>query len=179
MHLDEKMISTDTVYEGRIFTITHDMVTLEDGSQADRDVLHHSGGVCVVPVTEDGQVYLVKQFRYPHSAVTTEIPAGKLEKGEDIAECGRRELLEEIGCTCEEYTYLGAVLPTPAYDTEVIHIYMAQGLKKAQQHLDEGEFLDVEKVPLTEAVEMVMDGRITDAKTQIGLLKAARLLEKK
>ncbi|MBQ8960148.1 MAG: NUDIX hydrolase [Ruminococcus sp.] len=176
MHLDEKMISTETVYQGRIFTVTHDKVTLEDGTETDRDVVHHNGGVCVVPVTEDGQVYLVRQYRYPHGGVTVEIPAGKLEKGEDIAECGRRELLEEIGCTCEEYTYLGRVLPTPAYDTEVIHIYMARGLKMAQQHLDEGEFLDVERIPLSQALEMVMDGRIADAKTQIGLLKAARLL---
>ena len=179
MHLEEKMTSSETVYAGRIFKVTHDIVTLEDGREADRDVVHHSGGVCVVPVTDDGQVYLVKQYRYPHKAVTIEVPAGKREPGEDIAECGRRELLEEVGCTCDEYTYLGCLLPTPAYDTEVIHIYMARGLHQEKQDLDDGEFLDVMKVPMSKALEMVMDGRITDAKTQIGLLKADRLLREK
>ena len=175
----ERRLSSKRIYEGRILSLRVDEVEVSrNGRHAHREVVEHGSAVAILARDDQGRLLFVKQFRYPHGAVTTEIPAGKLEKGEDIAECGRRELLEEIGCTCEEYTYLGAVLPTPAYDTEVIHIYMAQGLKKAQQHLDEGEFLDVEKVPLTEAVEMVMDGRITDAKTQIGLLKAARLLEK-
>ena len=172
MHLDEKMTGSETVYAGRIFTVTHDDVVLEDGSSADRDVVHHNGGACVVALTDDQQVYLVKQFRYPHHAVTMEIPAGKLEEGEDPADCGRRELLEEVGCTCDDFSFLGKLLPTPAYDTEVIYIYLAKGLHKAQQSLDDGEFLDVEKMPLADAVKLVMDGTIADAKTQIGLLKA-------
>lgn len=176
MHLQEKKISSQTVYEGPIFTITHDTVELENGDTSIRDVLHHNGGVCVIPITDDNEIYLVKQFRYPFSTVTREVPAGKLEKGEDHSECGKRELLEETGCTCTEYIYLGEMLPTPAYDSEITHMYLARGLSFDKQHLDPGEFLDVEKLPLTEAVQLVMDGKIRDGKTQIVILKAARIL---
>lgn len=176
MHLQEKTVSSEVRYEGMIFTITHDTAQLENGNLAGRDVLHHTGGVCVIPVTDNNEIYLVKQFRYPFKEITVEIPAGKLDAGEDHAECGRRELLEETGLTCSEYTYLGRLYPVPAYDTEIIHIYMAKGLSLNNQNLDDDEFLDVETVPLSEAVEMVMDGRIVDAKTQIAILKVARIL---
>lgn len=177
MHLEEKTLSSETAYKGIIFTVTRDKVRLENGKEAERDVLLHHGGVCVIPVTENNEIYLVKQFRYPFREVTIEIPAGKLEEGEDHAECGRRELLEETGLECSEYVYLGRLYPVPAYDTEIIHIYMARGLELKKQSLDEDEFIDVERVPLTDAVEMVMDGRILDAKTQIAILKAARILK--
>lgn len=176
MHLEEKQLKSETVYEGVIFTITHDTVELEDGQQDIRDVLLHHGGVCVIPVTDDNQIYLVKQFRYPFGRVTREVPAGKLEKGEDHSVCGRRELLEETGCTCEEYIYLGEMLPTPAYNSEITHMYLARGLKFVGQSLDHNEFLDVEKIPLAEAVQLVMDGKLADGKTQIAILKAARML---
>ena len=176
MHLQEKTITSDTVYEGRIFTIIHDTAELENGETAVRDVLLHSGGVCVIPVTDNNEIFMVKQFRYPFREVTTEIPAGKLEKNESHYECGRRELVEETGFTCTEYIYLGEIYPTPAYNTEIIHVYLARGLNLKKQNLDDDEFLDVEKIPLTQAVEMVMDGRIKDAKTQIAVLKTARIL---
>ncbi|MDE6679052.1 MAG: NUDIX hydrolase [Ruminococcus sp.] len=176
MHLQEKTITSDTVYEGKIFTIVHDTAELENGEKAIRDVLLHSGGVCVIPVTENNEIFMVKQFRYPFREVTTEIPAGKLEKGEIPYDCGKRELLEETGCTCTEYIPLGEIYPTPAYNSEVIHVYLAKGLSYEKQNLDDGEFLDVEKVPLTEAIQLVMDGKIKDAKTQIAILKTARIL---
>jgi len=176
MHLQEKTLTSEVRYEGVIFTITHDTAELENGSTAARDVLHHHGGVCVIPVTENNEIYLVKQFRYPFQTVTREVPAGKLEKGEDHADCGRRELLEEVGCTCSEYIYLGEMLPTPAYDTEITHMYLAKGLTFSSQSLDPDEFLDVERIPLSEAVAQVMDGTIRDGKTQIAILKAARIL---
>ena len=176
MHLHEKRLSGETVYKGRIFDITHDIVELENGSTADRDVLHHHGGVCVIPITEDNEIYLVRQFRYPFGAVTREVPAGKLEKGEDHEECGRRELLEETGFTCSEYTYLGELYPLPAYDTEIIHIYLARGLKFEKQNPDDDEFLDVIKLPLSEAVDMVMENKIKDGKTKLAILLAARKL---
>lgn len=176
MHLDEKTLKSETVYEGVIFTINHDTVELENGNSAIRDVLIHHGGVCVIPVTDENEIFLVKQFRYPFNTATREVPAGKLEKGESHAECGRRELLEETGCICDEYIYLGEMLPTPAYNTEVTYMYMAKGLHFDKQSLDPDEFLDVEKIPLSEAVQLVMDGKITDGKTQIAVLKAARLL---
>ncbi|MBO4878127.1 MAG: NUDIX hydrolase [Ruminococcus sp.] len=176
MHLEEKQLSSELIYEGPIFTITHDTVELENGNTAVRDVLHHNGGVCVIPVTDANEIFLVKQLRYPFQLVTVEVPAGKLEKGEDHAECGRRELLEETGCTCSEYIYLGKMLPTPAYNTEITYMYLARGLSFEKQSLDEDEFLDVERMPLAEAVEKVMDGTFTDGKTQIAILKAARIL---
>lgn len=176
MHLDEKTLRSDTVYEGPIFTVTHDTVELENGCEAVRDVLLHHGGVCVIPVTENNEVLLVKQFRYPFRTVTLEAPAGKLEKGEDHAECGRRELLEETGCKCSEYVYLGEMLPTPAYNSEITYMYLAKGLSYEKQSLDPDEFLDVEKMPLSKALSLVMDGSIRDGKTQIAILKAAKLL---
>lgn len=176
MHLQEKTLTSEVKYEGVIFTITHDTAELENGKTAPRDVLHHNGGVCVIPVTEKNEIFLVKQFRYPFQTVTREVPAGKLEKGEDHAECGRRELLEETGCTCSEYIYLGEMLPTPAYNSEITYMYLAKGLTFTSQSLDPDEFLDVERIPLSEAVAQVMDGTIRDGKTQIAILKAARML---
>lgn len=179
MHLQEKTTASNRTYEGKIFYITKDTAELEDGRQVQRDVVHHSGGVCVVPLTERGTVLMVKQFRYPMQQVTLEIPAGKIEPGEDPAECGRRELQEEAGRTCKQYTSLGTLFPTPAYDTEVIHMYLAQELSApGAQNLDDGEFLDVTEIPLEEAVQLVMDGKIPDAKTQIALLKTYVLLQR-
>mgnify|MGYP000001742710 CR=1 FL=1 len=176
MHLEEKTVGSEVVYEGVIFTITHDTALLENGNTAYRDVLWHHGGVCVIPVTDDNEIFLVKQFRYPFGAATREVPAGKLEKGESHEICGRRELLEETGYTCSEYIYMGEMLPTPAYNSEVTHMYLAKGLTFSKQQLDEDEFLDVEKIPLKEAIKQVMDGKIRDGKTQLAILKAARLL---
>ena len=100
MHLQEKTIGSETTYLGKVFYVTKDTARLEDGKAVQRDVVHHSGGVCVVPLTEKGTVLMVKQFRYPMQQVTLEVPAGKLEKGEDPADCGKRELREEAGRTC-------------------------------------------------------------------------------
>lgn len=177
MHLEEKTIESHTVYEGPIFTINHDTVEVENGGRAIRDVLLHNGGVCVVPVTDNNEIYMVRQFRYPFGKATLEVPAGKLEAGEDHSDCGRRELLEETGCVCSEYTYLGEMYPTPAYNSEITHMYLARGLKYKEQHLDDGEFLDVVAVPFAEAVRMIMDGEIKDGKTQTAILKAARILD--
>lgn len=179
MHLQEKTTGSEKTYQGKVFYVTRDTAELEDGKEVQRDVVHHSGGVCVVPLTEKGTVLMVKQFRYPMQQVTLEIPAGKLEACEDPADCGRRELREEAGRTCGKYTPLGKLFPTPAYDTEVIHMYLAQELSAPEaQDLDDGEFLDVTELPLEQAVQMVMDGEIPDAKTQIALLKTYVLLQK-
>ena len=176
MDMRETQISGEYFFEGRIMKARVDEVRLPNGKQASREVCEHVGGVGVLPIDRDGNIILVRQFRYPFAAVTTEVPAGKLEKGEDHAACGRRELLEEVGCECSEFIYLGEMLPTPAYDTEITHMYLAKGLSFSCQSLDEDEFLDVEKIPLAEAVKLVMDGKIRDGKTQLAILKAARIL---
>ena len=172
MHLEEKTLSSKQVYDGKVVKLFVDEAELEDGSVMGREVIKHPGGVCVVPLDSDGNVLFVKQYRYPHHQVLTEIPAGKLEWGESHHECGLRELKEETGCTCDEYTYLGNLLPTPAYCGEVIHMYLAQGLHYGEQDLDEGEFIEIEKIPLEKAVEMIMNNEISDAKTQLAILKA-------
>ncbi len=172
MHLDEKTTASELAYQAKIFRVTKDTAQLENGALVRRDVVHHSGGVCVVPLTDRGTVLMVKQYRYPMHEITLEVPAGKLEPGEEPSECGLRELREEAGCTCGKYTYLGKLYPTPAYDTEVIHMYLAEELSAPEeQNLDEGEFLDVTEISLDEAIKKVMDGEIHDAKTQIALLK--------
>lgn len=175
MHLSEEKLESQTVYEGKIFNVTRDTALLENGSKAVREVVHHSGGVCVIPVTDSGEILMVKQFRYPFAEVTLEIPAGKLEKNESHYDCGKRELLEETGNICTYYKYLGEIYPTPAYLTEKIHMYIAKGLEFSKQNLDDDEFLDVVSVPLEKAAHMVMTGEIKDAKTQIGILKAYKL----
>ena len=172
MHLNEKKISGEQIFSGRVVDLSVDKVELEDGTITSREVITHPGGVCVVPINEQGEVYLVKQFRYPFGEVLLEIPAGKLEKGEDHKLCGIRELKEEIGATAEKFEYLGCLYPTVAYDTEIIHMYLAQDLTFGDQNLDDGEFLDVIKMPFDKAIEMVMNNELRDAKTQLALLKA-------
>ena len=176
-HLKEQQVSSEEIYDGRILRVTRDTVRMENGKEALREVIHHPGGSCVVPLTADRQVIMVRQFRYPHLEETLEIPAGKLEYGEDPSACAERELSEEAGAEADALEPLGCLYPTPAYDKEVIYMYLARSIRQGKgQHLDEDEFLDIVKLPLTEAVAMVMRGEIRDAKTQIALLKTAMLL---
>lgn len=176
MHLDEKTLSSEQKFDGKIVKLFVDKAELENGEIVTREMIKHPGGVCIVPLDENNNVIMVRQFRYPPHKVLLEIPAGKLEFNENHRECGLRELKEETGCTCDEFTYLGNLIPTPAYDNEVIHMYLARGLHGGEQDLDDDEFLDVEKIPLEKAVEMVMNNEIEDAKTQIALLKTSALL---
>ena len=140
--------------------------------------MKHTGGVCVLPLDADGNIYMVNQFRYPFAQVLTEIPAGKKETGEEPIECGIRELGEEIGATAEKITPLGKLYPTVAYDTEIIWMFLAEGLKFAGgQHLDPEEFVDVVKIPFEEAYRMVINDELPDAKTQIAILRAREILK--
>lgn len=179
MHLSEKQTDSKLVFKGSVLEVYSDTALLENGKTAKRDVIRHPGGVCVVALTDENEIYFVKQFRYPMQRVMTEIPAGKLEWGENHLECGKRELCEEAGKTADEFIYLGCLAPTPAYDTEIIHMYLARGLHSVTQQLDEDEFLDVEKISLEKAVEMVMNNEITDAKTQLAILKAEKYIAAK
>lgn len=171
MDFFEKTLSQNYVFRGRIMNVRDDTVQLPDGSTAPREVIEHTGGACVLPLTDDNQVLTVRQYRYPHERLFLEIPAGKLEKGEDPFLCAKRELLEETGMTAESWQSLGRLVPTPAYDGEVIYMYLARNLHYESQQLDEGEFLKVEKFPLDTLVEMVLSGKIEDAKTQAAILK--------
>ncbi|MBQ4345518.1 MAG: NUDIX hydrolase [Oscillospiraceae bacterium] len=175
-HLQETQLATETIYDGRILRVTNDTVRLENGKTAPREVIHHPGGACIVPLTDSLEVLMVRQFRYPHNEITLEIPAGKLEYGEDPKTCAIRELKEEVGATAAQVYSLGCLYPTPAYDKEVIHMYLATGLQFAEQTPDEDEFLDVVKLPLAKVVDMIMDNKLPDAKTQIALLKTVQMM---
>jgi len=177
VHLREDTVRSELIFDGKVVKLYKDEARLEDGTVVSRELIKHPGGVCVVPLDDEGNVYMVKQFRYPFQTQLIEIPAGKLEPGEDHRECGLRELKEEAGAECGKFTYLGKLYPTVAYDSEIIHMYLAQELSFGEQHLDEDEFLDVFKLPLDKAIEMVMNGEIVDSKTQIALLKTKLLLE--
>lgn len=171
MYQNEKTLSSEQIFDGVVVKLFRDDVELENGDKAVREFIKHPGGVCVAALDEDENLYMVEQFRYPFGKALTEVPAGKLEFGEDPSECGRRELKEEVGATADSFEYLGCLYPTVAYDTEIIHIFLARGLHFGAQHLDDGEFLDVKKLPLKEAYRMVMANELPDAKTQTAILK--------
>lgn len=173
MELEEKTLSTKTIFEGRVIKVRHDEVELPGGKTSKREVVDHNGGVCVAILTQDDCIYLVRQFRYPYMEVIAEVPAGKLEKGEDPYEAGMREAHEETGCCPRRLFSLGKFYPTPGYCGEIIHLYWTNDYELKEQKLDEGEFLNVEKVPFDKALEMVMSGEITDGKTQAVILKLA------
>ena len=177
MHLDEKTLSVEEIYNGKIIRVTKEKVELENGKTSYREMVYHSGGVCVLPIDNDGNIYFVKQFRYPYKTVLLEIPAGKREEGEDPLTCGTRELKEEIGASAEKIVSLGKLYPTVAYDTEIIYMYLATGLSFGDTDLDEGEFIDIVKMPFEKAYKMVLDDEIPDAKTQIAILKAKEFLK--
>ena len=175
MKYKEETVESERLYQGKIISLRKDIVRLEDGRETLREVVEHPGGVGVLPLESNGDVYLVKQYRHGARKSLLEIPAGKRDPGEEPLECGKRELLEEVGASAEEFLFLGDMLPTPAYCEEVIPIFLAKKLSFSEQNLDEGEFLSVVRMPLTEVVKQVLSGEITDAKTQCAVLKAAVL----
>ena len=171
----EKMLTSEVLFEGRVVTLTKDTALLENGKTATREVVHHHGGACIVPYFEDGTICMVRQFRYAMQQELWELPAGKLEKGEDPFAAARRELGEECGLTAEHFVDLGPVYPTVGYCSEIIYCWAATGLAPCDMHLDEDEFLTPEKVPFDKAVEMVLSGEIRDGKTVAALLKIKAL----
>lgn len=178
MELYETKIDGKTVYECPVFTVSSDTVRLPDGRTAKRERVHHNGGSGILPLTENDEIVLVEQYRYGVGQRMLEIPAGKLEKGEDPYDCAVRELREEVGAVAEQITPLGSIAVSPAYDAEIIYIYLASGCTFGEQHLDDDEFLKIHHVGFDKAYQMVLDGAITDAKTQIAILKVAQMKNK-
>ena len=170
MKLTEEKINSKTIYEGKIINLKVNEVKLENDATATREIVEHPGGVCVLGIDENKNVLMVKQYRAPFERVLLEAPAGKLDKGEDPLTCGKREFLEETGYIAKKMTYLGEFYPSVGFLTEKIHIYIGEELEKRKQNLDEDEFLNVLKYPLSELLEMVNKNEIKDAKTVIGLL---------
>lgn len=180
MKLTEKRIDGKTIFEGKIIKVVRDKVELENGITAYREVVRHPGGVCIAAMDEEKNLYFVRQLRYPYNQVVLELPAGKLElsRHEHPIEGGKRELEEETGMAAKKYYDLGTLYPTPGYCDEIIYMYAATDLEQKKQMLDDDEFLEVERIQLDKAVEMVLSGDIKDAKTQACLLKLKMLLDK-
>jgi ADP-ribose pyrophosphatase len=163
--LKETLLSSELLLQGSFLQVKRDTVRLPDGKQATREYVVHPGAVVVVPLLDNGDVVLERQFRYPVGQVMIELPAGKLDAGEDPLLCGLRELQEETGYTASEWAYAGLMHLAIAYSTEVIHIYFARGLRIGARQLDAGEFLDVFTAPAQQLLDWCMDGTVTDAKT--------------
>ena len=170
--LVETQVETSDVFDGVLLHVKKDKVRLPNGRIATRELIRHSGAVCIVPLTDDNQVLIERQYRYPVDQVLTEIPAGKLDKGEDPEHAARRELLEETGAQAGELIYMGKFYPTCAYSDETIHMYLAKKLSFGDRKLDADEFLNLELVPITDLVTEIMDGKVPDGKTQAAVMRA-------
>ena len=166
-HLAEKKISGEDVYDGIFLKMKRDTVSLPDGQHAVREYLEHPGAVAILAVLDDGRILLERQYRYPIARAVIEIPAGKLNAGEDPLLCAQRELQEETGYTAKHWSKIRRIHPVISYSTEFIDIYLAEGLSPGPARLDEEEFLDVFAAPLEELLNWVEMGKITDVKTII------------
>lgn len=178
MKLEETKLSSEEIFNGVAIHLFKDEILLPNGHKGIREIIRHPGAVCVLPITEEGDVIFVNQFRYALNKVTLEVPAGKLEKGEDPKEAALRELSEETGLSAKNIIPMGELYTTPALIDEVIHMYIATGLTEGEQHPDEDEFVNTLKIPLSKAVDMVMNGEIKDSKTQTIILKSEKYFNK-
>lgn len=166
-HLRETLVSSEIVYDGSFLQVRRDLVKLPDESETHREYFRHPGAVVILPVFENGDVLLERQFRYPNAQVFVEFPAGKLEQGEDPLLCAQRELREETGYTAKRWQFLCTIHNAIAYSDEHLDIYLAEGLTAGERQLDAGEFLDVFTLPLDELLEWIRVGKVTDVKTLI------------
>ncbi len=174
----EKTVSSEKIFSGNVLEFRVDTVELPHGALATRELVHHPGGVAVVPVDDEGYVYLVRQWRKPYEEAVLEIPAGKRDKGEEPLKGAIRELGEETGLVAEKYVDLGSFYPSPGYVDEVIYLYLATGLKKGDAHPDDDEYVENEKIHIDTLVDMIMKNEIKDGKTIAAVLKAKLVLDR-
>ena len=174
MEMREKTLSQEYHFKGHIMAARLDQVELPNGHTAAREVCEHLGGVGVLPIDKDGNIILVRQYRYPYDEIMLEIPAGKLDHGddEDAADCGLRELKEETGCTAGRIVPLGCIYPSPGFLTEVVHLFAALDLTDGEMQPDEDEFVEVVRLPIAEVEAMAERNEIRDAKTIVALYRA-------
>ena len=176
--LEEKTVSSTSIFDGKVLHVRLDEISLPDGQSATREYCHHNGAVCVIPLTDEGEVICVRQYRYPFHEDLLEIPAGKLDSpSEDPNDAVRRELREETGAACKNLTYLGAFYSSPAILDEKIHMYLAEGLEYGETDPDDDEFIESVKIPLDTLVDMIMRGEVPDGKTQAAVMRTAYLLK--
>lgn len=177
MDLTEKKLSEENIFDGVVLHVKRDTVELPNGNTATREYVTHNGGSCVIAVTDNNEIVLERQFRYPMGRVITEVPAGKLEIGEDPMEAAKRELIEETGYIPGKLQFIGKYIGSPALNNEVVYMYLATELTLDISIPDEDEFLEVFTMPFEEAVEKVMNNEIEDARTQVCILKAHKILK--
>ena len=179
MRLEERTEKVNDIFEGKIIHVHVDDITLSNGKPGYREVVEHPGGVCIAALTDKNELLFGKQFRYPFKEVTLELPAGKLEKGEEPFVTAQRELKEETGCTGKDWIPMGKMYPSPGILKEVDWLFFCRVDKESKDlELDDDEFIEPLRIPIEKAVEMVMNGEIPDAKTQLLILKAAEYLER-
>lgn len=172
-----RLVGRRTVYDGRVLEVGIDRLRLPDGGEVDFELIRHAGGAVVAPITDDGRILLIRQYRYATEQWLLEAPAGKLEPGEEPESCARRELEEETGWRASRLEPLGAIWTSPGFTDERLHLFLARDLRPGEQALERLELLSVEPLPLDEAVVMAHDGRIDDGKTICAVLRAAAALE--
>ena len=175
--LVEHPVDSTRVYDGALLKVRRDKVRLPDGSNAVREYIEHPGAVAIVPLLDNGEVVLERQYRYPLRREFIEIPAGKFDGAETALQTGQRELREETGYSARSWTHLALTHPGIGYSDERIEYYLARDLQRGESRLDEGEFLQVFSLPFATAVQWVLQGCITDTKTMIGLLLAEKYLQ--
>lgn len=171
-----KTLSSENVFSGVIIDVNIDTITLPDGNTTKREIVVRGDATAVVPIDNDGNVILVEQYRHPVKDMVLEIPAGMLEEGEDPKECALRELEEETAIVANEIIHMTTMYPTVGFCTEKLHIYLAKNLSQGTFNLDDDEFIEVKKMPLDDAINMIYEGKIVDAKTIIGLLACKKYL---
>lgn len=168
--MNYKLLNSKILYTGKVFDHQVDEIEYESGNKAIREIAIHPGGAVVVPIKSDGKIVLVKQFRYPLQKTLIELPAGKLDKGEDPLICATRELEEETGYTAKEIKKLGEIYTAPGYCTEILHIYSAKGLTPGNHNREEGEHgMEILELTLDEINKMILSGEINDSKTIVGI----------
>lgn len=175
---EEKSVSSQEVFDGKLIKVKVDEVALPNGETARRELVEHPDGVGIVAVTENRDVLMVRQYRKAIEKAIYEIPAGKVNEGENHKDCGIRELEEETGFKAKNFKYLGFIYPSPGFMDEKTHIYLATDLYEGKVNPDPDEYLDILKMPILELEEKILNNEISDAKTVAGVLKAVRILEK-
>lgn len=176
MYKNAKRINRQEVYKGKIFTVAEDTIQFPNGKEAKWDVLLHSGATAVVPIDEDGNIVLVEQYRCVEDGPILEIPAGKLEEGEDPATCASRELEEETGYKAKQLIPISSIYSAVGFSDEIIQIFAAIGLDKGVQNLDEDEYVTIKKYTMDEVVDMIIGGEIKDSKTVSSILTVKEMI---